>query len=940
MIKDKAIRACLLNSLKRTNRQVGLVDWYLLRRSPLVLILLIMLLGQNFADTEQPHVGNTQLGLQLSTDSLNFGHVKPGNISQETVNLHHVGDSGTDPIEIIGISTDELDSQYFSTDFSGPITLYPGESFPLTVYYAPTIISDKKKTIVGSIFVSHQGESNVIVLSVQAEGLSNSELSLQNRAIGNPGFIKSQLDGIGAIRPTTLQFGPDGRLYVADMLGAVKIYSVQRIKSNQYVVISTESLNHIKNIANHNDDGSLNPSINTRLITGLLVSGTSDKPVIFVASSDPRIGGGPSHNDSNLDTNSSMISRLSWNGSQWDKLDLVRGLPRSEENHAGNGMTISNNGQFLYLAMGGNTNAGATSYNFALLPEYALSAAILQIDLSLIGDETYDIPTLNDEDRAGVNDHNDPFGGNQGKNQAKLLPNGPIKVYAPGFRNPYDVVITEAGRMYSVDNGPNAGWGGIPVNEGTQGQCTNGLNEPGHSAHDSLHFITGYGYYGGHANPTRGNSKNTFNTSNPQSPVFTSNQVECDYRMPGSENGSLVTFPDSTNGLVEYTATNFNGAMKGDLLAAGFSNKLYRIQLNSSGTKVLKRSDLFSNIGAVPLDVTTQSDFEIYPGTIWVADFSGQSIYVFEPSDYDGDIQVQCNPDVPSGDADNDGFNNQDEIANNTDPCSAADLPADFDGDKVSDLIDSDDDNDGINDLDDPFAMDANNGAGSDFPFSYDWENDSQAAGGILNLGFTGLMSNGVDDYAMLFDPNQLTASGAAGVLTIDNVNNGDAFTGHNSQHYGFQLGVNVSLASPVFTVHTRILAPFAGISPTPGQAMGLFIGNGDQDNYIKLTANATGSTGGIQLLKETHGGNIVAKQVVADVFGADFVDLFLKVDPGNLTVKASYQVSLDGNAGVLTTLPETLSIPAIWLNGPTKLAAGILSTAAGGSPFAGTCLK
>ena len=137
-----------------------------------------------------------------------------------------------------------------------------------------------------------------------------------------------------------------------------------------------------------------------------------------------------------------MISRLTWNGSSWQKLDLVRGLPRSEENHAANGMQLDAATNTLYVAQGGNTNKGAPSNNFAFLPEFALSAAILSVDLDAIGNTTYDIPTLNDEDRAGIADANDPFGGNDGKNQAKLVPGGPVQVFAPGFRNPYDVVIT------------------------------------------------------------------------------------------------------------------------------------------------------------------------------------------------------------------------------------------------------------------------------------------------------------------------------------------------------------------------------------------------------------------------------------------------------------------------------------------------------------------
>ena len=41
------------------------------------------------------------------------------------------------------------------------------------------------------------------------------------------------------------------------------------------------------------------------------------------------------------------------------------------------------------------------------------------------------------------------------------------------------------------------------INAGPNGQCTNGVNEPGNiHDDDSLHLLSAAGYYGGHANPT------------------------------------------------------------------------------------------------------------------------------------------------------------------------------------------------------------------------------------------------------------------------------------------------------------------------------------------------------------------------------------------------------------------------------------------------------
>src|SRR5215216_3545453 len=608
-----------------------------------------------------------------------------------------------------------------------------------------------------------------------------------SRAVETISFGKSVLQGETSERPTSLQFGPDGRLYVSNQGGVIKAYTVARNGANSYSVTATQTINLVKDIPNHDDDGTLNSSLTKRQVTGLLVAGTASNPVIYVSSADPRMGGGADGGvgDSNLATNT------------------------------------------LYVAVGGNTNSGAPSNNFAFMPEYALSAAVLSIDLDAIGNTTYDVPTLNDEDRAGSPDANDPFGGNDGKNQARLVAGGPVQVYAAGFRNPYDLLIAQSGKMYTIDNGSNEGWGDVPVNEGPAGVCTNDPHEPGISTRDTLHLLS-EGYYGGHPNPTRGNTNNKFNSSNPQSPVPSANPVECDYRAPGAK-GDLASFDDSTNGLTEYTDSNFGGAMQGDLLAAGYNdNDVYQIKLNAAGDAVASKEILFSTVDIRPLDVTAQGDTDPFPGTIWVADVASGNIVAFEPN---GGGSTCTGADDPTLDEDADGFDNADEIDNGTNPCSAADAPSDADGDKTSDLNDPDDDNDGRPDTSDPFAVDKDNGKTTNLPVSYSWDNEGDpSVGGLMNLGFTGLMTNKSSNYKSLYDPANMTAGGAAGVVTIDKVPAGEAYKSTNTQKYGFQFGVNATAASGKFTAHTRIAAPFAGMTPQNNQSMGLFVGNGDQD--------------------------------------------------------------------------------------------------------------
>ncbi len=753
---------------------------------------------------------------------------------------------------------------------------------------------------------------------------------------GAVAFSKSSLaGGTSSPPPTSLQFGPDGRLYVAQLDGVIKVYEVERSGKDSYAVTGTETITSIQSIPNHDDDGTPNPSVTERQVTGLLVAGTAANPVIYVGSSDPRIGGGESGATTGLDTNSGVISRLTWDGSSWQKVDLVRGLPRSEENHSTNGLQLDPATNTLYVAQGGNTNMGAPSNNFANLPEYALSAAILSIDLDAIENPPYDLPTLDDSARAGEEDANDPFGGDDGANQAKLVPGGPVQVFEPGFRNPYDVLLTESGRLYTIDNGANAAWGDKPVNEGPGGTCTNEVSEPGTTDFDTLQLVTANGY-GGHPNPTRGNTANTF-SSPPQSPVSVANPVECEWRDAGPARGEIADYTASTNGLTEYTASNFGGQLQGDILSASFDNKIYRAKLDSTGTHLVEGGALFQNVGGTPLDVVAQGDGDVFPGTIWVADIETGAITVFEPDDYGGASGGSCSG-APSTtlDEDGDGFTNSDEIDNGTNPCSSADVPPDWDGDKISDLNDPDDDNDGLPDTSDRFAIDPNNGETTTMPVRLTWDNDAPRPGGLANLGFTGLMTNGTSNYASLFDPAKMTAGGAAGVATVDEVSEGDAFESQNTQEYGFQLGVMPS-AEP-FTVHTRILAPFKGITPQDYQSMGMFIGSGDQDNYAKLVVSANGGAGGIEFLEEVEGKATFWPQAPVPLPGPSAVDLYLTVDPAAQTVQPSFTVTTAGATGPRTTVSGPEPIPGSWLSGTSALAAGLISTSVGsGLPFAAT---
>ena len=821
-------------------------------------------------------------------------------------------------------------------------------------------------------------------------------------------FQSGELIGTNLTNPTSLDFGPDERLYVAEQGGLIKVLTIARNGSADYEVVDSEVIDLIQTkTPNHDDDGTEN-STKIRQITGILASGTADNPVLYVNSSDWRISVGV---DSGLDTNSGVLSRLSWIGAgiddpfgRWEKVDIVRGLPRSEENHSNNGLTLDESSNILYFGQGGHTNKGAPSNNFNGTPEYFLSGAILSVDLTAIealpvytdtrsGElAIYDLPTLNDPGRVEIDnshpefpyppghpkfsdiiDIGDPFGGNNGSNMAISEPGGPVQIYALGFRNPYDVVLTQNGRMYAFDNGPNNGWGGLPliydvddvllgdessgvIYDPANGQyCTNEYNENGSSFHgDNLHLVTGLGYYGGFPSPTRAFPSKAsipiyekISGSWQATAVYTltellptgltpadfpGNPIECGY---SAEDGTIDFINSSTNGITEYTAGNFNGAMQGDILAVSFNGNVYRYNLNDNGDAYDIKETLFSGFATTPLDITVQSSVEIYPGTVWVANYSSNNVTAFDPIDF-----AFCSGlDDLILDEDDDGFSNADEIDNFTNPCSAASMPPDFDGDRLSDLNDPDDDNDGILDINDPFAIDVDNGRTTELPVEYPFWN-SDPGTGFFGLGFTGLMINNSDDYLELFDPEAMAAGGAAGLMTIEIVTEGEAYHSNNSQENAFQFGINIDSSTDPFVVHTQVESPFfdGDDSPENNQSAGLFIGSGDQDNYLKavLGANADefdGGIGGIQVLLEVNGltvsNSIYGPNSAGDILSASEIDLYMIVDPGSR--EAQVQFSKDGGTTVVN-LGSPILLPESWFNPNNNwgMAVGIISTAFG----------
>jgi hypothetical protein len=801
------------------------------------------------------------------------------------------------------------------------------------------------------------------------------------------GSFQGTLDGPNVItNPTSLQFGPDGRLYVSEQNGAINAFEVS-LEAGQYVASSHEvleldnGLGVVQGIQNHNDDGSLSSQTN-RQVTGILVAGTAENPVLYISSSDPRIS---SNGEVNLDTNSGVLTQATWTGTEWEAVDLIRGLPRSEENHSTNGMVLSEDGTTLYMAVGGNTNNGAPSQFFSYTGEYVLSGAILEIDLIDLASRpvltdadagqggtarqyVYDLPTLDDpsvpndgvrEDTDGL-DVNGPFGGNDGFNMAVLPADAPIRIYADGLRNPYDLAFGPNGQLYTVDNGSNGNLGGDPIID--NGEATQLPNNGGSGEPEPLFLLEDGGYYG-HPNPARSNQDLAWtvydNSGNPDGSVspntvsdlsalvpdsvdiqegflidpskFTDDParlLESGIRVPRNsvDTNALVTVGSSSNGLIYYDSngTAFDGALDGSLMVTQFNDNITVLNLTDDGTAVealidpgsdglLGTADDFVPTGAgdgtyqlpgFPGNLTNPLDLTIGPnGTIWVAEIGSNDISVWAPS---GLV-----------------------------------LPNDTDFD-----------NDGLENTIDPFTRDPDNGTAVvlEGGETYLW---SFAASGTGNDfpgpdgyggGLTGVMVNGTTDFEQFFqepsdDPEQdvnldnvkFNTAAAGGATVIEKVSNGDPFQGGNSGEFLFHTGVKVGQTVATFDVKWTMLNPGDAITGN-FQQIGGYIGTGDQSNYLKVVAiSGGGNTPSMQISLE-DGDSVVAgySQALPQLFDVTeaaasplVMNLLVDVAAQTATPTISYELP-DGT-------PQSFTGAAVSLAGSAVMEAILGNASVGG---------
>lgn len=249
---------------------------------------------------------------------------------------------------------------------------------------------------------------------------------------------------------------------------------------------------------------------------------------------------------------------------------LLSGLPVSNHDHAVQALEWDQAGRLLLIA-GGLTNMGANVRGGRLggVDETPLSAAVLRAPVHAAGFDGHVVYDQTDDART-----------------SRQVGGLGVTVHAAGIRNGYDVVLHTNGELYGTDNGPNAGYGDVA--EGCD------ASSDGFTQQDKLLHLTGGGYYG-HPNRNRARDDGR----------------QCFYyrNAEPSQNGYTAPMADlgrsSINGVMEYTANLFGGALKHDLLLAKFSGgsssgQTQRVQLGAGaggGGKAESITDLFGFSG-------------------------------------------------------------------------------------------------------------------------------------------------------------------------------------------------------------------------------------------------------------------------------------------------------------------------------------------------------
>jgi hypothetical protein len=480
------------------------------------------------------------------------------------------------------------------------ITLVPSASLQLnTTYFFH--VTDGVKDLSGASFIPYTS-------SFTTTQFSTTE-------IVNAKFNKVVLSNATG-QHSSLVIGPDHKLYAVGIDGVIKRFTINAdgTLQNPQLIFSLQDAY-----------GPRTP----RLAIGFAFApeATAGNLVAYVTHSTYTFLNGPDWDG--------KLTRLSGANLQ-NVQDILINLPRSAKDHLTNSIAFGPDGK-LYFTQGCNSAMGRADATWQNRDEHLLSGSVLQLDLTKLGSLPLDVKTES--------------GGSYNPYSA----NAPLKIYASGVRNAYDLVWHTNGELYVPTNGSAAG-GNTPASvAGTlrpDGSTYNGPSIPAltnvaQTQKDFLFRVVQGGYYG-HPNPRRG--EYVLNGGNPTSAIDPAqvDQYPLGTLPDANYRGYAFDFQTnkSPNGAIEYKSNSFNGALKGKLMVVRYSQNDDIITLTIGSNKnisgYIDGASIQGFSGFVdPLDLVE----DVSNGNIYVSEYGGDGkitllVPTVKPTQQPGSIAV------------------------------------------------------------------------------------------------------------------------------------------------------------------------------------------------------------------------------------------------------------------------------------------------------------
>ncbi|MBY5994266.1 kelch repeat-containing protein [Ferrimonas balearica] len=494
----------------------------------------------------------------LSSDTLEL--VLIANPDTQTINARYSINGGSE----VNVGSFDLEPEFFSFDAAGIDPVVGTRTFT-------------------GLMASHR--NGAASMQFQFESFSVESLGSSGGGGGGPGTGDWSFDKVSSHEldfPTSMVWGPDGRLYVTELFGTIHALTF----NDNLQVVSDQVIT------------GLTDRHGPRMTLGIEVY--HDNPTdpddfsLWVNHS--------SSSTSNGEINSGEVTRLFGNNFASSEV-VISGLPRAKANHGPNSLHFGPDDK-LYIAIGGITGAGAAvdpniaDTEFGDRAEQPLSAAILVADVFA---SNFDGTCDNSPNIFGPNPCD-------------------VENWVTGLRNAYDFVFHRNGEAYATDNGlgvqgayppqPTPDCSGL----GDPAPYDEGGDNPG--TQPDLLLKLEQGKYYGHPNPTRdecvfkdGSYQGVSPLSNYEPEIF------------------VLGNNKSANALIEFRSGRACGALNGDLMTTYYSKDdgVTRLQLDSSGNQVVLAEKVYSDL-VDPLPLTERN------GNLYVGEFGSGVVSVLELS--------------------------------------------------------------------------------------------------------------------------------------------------------------------------------------------------------------------------------------------------------------------------------------------------------------------